>query len=83
MAVLPPVYRWTSWCEAYDGEHLVDAKGKEDVRTSAAASLPGALQVRDAAMSKKLSGKAMETAKLAKDFMVALTTPAHASATAP
>ena len=59
-------------CEAYDEEHLVDAKGKEDVRTVLhlhpflapfkCAVLP---------LSKKLSGKAMEIRnELAKDFMV-------------
>ena len=59
-------------CEAYDEEHLVDAKGKEDVRTVLhlhpflapfkCAVLP---------LSKKLSDKAMEIRnELAKDFMV-------------
>ena len=59
-------------CEAYDEEHLVDAKGKEDVRTVLhlhpflapykCAVLP---------LSKKLSGKALEIRnELAKDFMV-------------
>ena len=59
-------------CEAYDEEHLVDAKGKEDVRTVLhlhpylapfkCAVLP---------LSKKLGDKAMEIRnELAKDFMV-------------
>ena len=59
-------------CEAYDEEHLVDSKGKEDIRTVLhlhpflapfkCAVLP---------LSKKLSGKAMEIRnELAKDFMV-------------
>ena len=59
-------------CEAYDEQHLVDAKGKEDVRTVLhlhpflapfkCAVLP---------LSKKLGDKAMEIRnELAKDFMV-------------
>ena len=59
-------------CEAYDEQHLVDAKGKEDVRTVLhlhpylapfkCAVLP---------LSKKLGDKAMEIRNdLAKDFMV-------------
>ena len=59
-------------CEAYDEQHLVDAKGKEDVRTVLhlhpylapfkCAVLP---------LSKKLGDKAMQIRnELAKDFMV-------------
>ena len=59
-------------CEAYDEQHMVDAKGKEDMRTVLhlhpflapfkCAVLP---------LSKKLGDKAMEIRnELAKDFMV-------------
>ena len=59
-------------CEAYDEEHLVDAKGKEDVRTVLRLH-PFLAPFKCAVLplSKKLSGKAMEIRnELAKDFMV-------------
>ncbi|EJX02693.1 glycyl-tRNA synthetase, partial [gut metagenome] len=59
-------------CEAYDEEHLTDAKGKEDVRV--VLRLHPCLAPYKAAvlpLSKKLSGKAMEIRnELAKYFMV-------------
>ena len=59
-------------CEAYDEEHLVDAKGKEDVRT--VLHLHPALAPYKCAvlpLSKKLGDKAMEIRnELSKYFMV-------------
>ena len=59
-------------CEAYDEEHLVDAKGKEDVRT--VLRLHPALAPYKCAvlpLSKKLGDKAMEIRnELSKYFMV-------------
>ena len=59
-------------CEAYDEEHLVDAKGKEDVRT--VLRLHPALAPYKCAvlpLSKKLGEKAMEIRnELSKYFMV-------------
>ncbi len=59
-------------CEAYDEEHLVDAKGKDDVRT--VLHLHPALAPYKCAvlpLSKKLGDKAMEIRnELSKDFMV-------------
>ena len=59
-------------CEAYDEEHLVDAKGKEDVRT--VLHLHPALAPFKCAvlpLSKKLGPKAMEIRnELSKYFMV-------------
>ena len=59
-------------CEAYDEEHLTDAKGKEDVRTVLRLH-PFLAPFKCAVLplSKKLSDKAMEIRnELAKDFMV-------------
>ena len=59
-------------CEAYDEEHLVDAKGKEDVRTVLRLH-PFLAPFKCAVLplSKKLGDKAMEIRnELAKDFMV-------------
>ena len=61
-------------CEAYDEEHLVDAKGKER-RAYRAAPAPVPGTVTSAAvlpLSKKLGDKATEDLRneLAKDFMV-------------
>ena len=59
-------------CEAYDEEHMVDAKGKEDVRTVLRLH-PFLAPFKCAVLplSKKLSDKAMEIRnELAKDFMV-------------
>ena len=65
------VWHWLS-CEAYDEEHLVDAKGKEDVRT--VLRLHPALAPYKCAvlpLSKKLGDKAMEIRnELSKHFMV-------------
>lgn len=59
-------------CEAYDEEHMVDAKGKEDVRV--VMHLHPALAPFKCAvlpLSKKLAGKAMEIRnELSKYFMV-------------
>ena len=59
-------------CEAYDEEHLVDAKGKEDIRT--VLHLHPALAPYKCAvlpLSKKLGDKAMEIRnELSKYFMV-------------
>ena len=59
-------------CEAYDEEHMVDAKGKEDVRTVLRLH-PYLAPFKCAVLplSKKLGDKAMEIRnELAKDFMV-------------
>ncbi len=59
-------------CEAYDEEHLVDAKGKEDIRT--VLHLHPALAPFKCAilpLSKKLGDKALEIQReLSKYFMV-------------
>ena len=59
-------------CEAYDEEHMVDANGKEDVRTVLRLH-PFLAPFKCAVLplSKKLSDKALELRNsLAKDFMV-------------
>ena len=58
--------------EAYDEQHLVDAKGKEDVRTVLHLhSYLAPFKCAVLPLSKKLGDKAMEIRnELAKDFMV-------------